>query len=126
MVVKDLLPAATELTISTPPENGTVAILNDMMASLDLRWLWKPPLNAGLAIARENVWSRAARRKQQRADAMQTDESGAEAEDEKVALAVKITADKDAIQLRWLRGSDYILFESFAGMLKRTLRESST
>ncbi|KAF2101529.1 hypothetical protein NA57DRAFT_33934 [Rhizodiscina lignyota] len=131
---KEFLPAATELTIPISAKNvdEIVEKLNKMMESLDLRWLWKVSLKAGLAIARENVWSRAARRKQQRQDAdrgenakhtKDGDDSDSD-EDEKVALAVKITAEKEAIQLRWLRGSDYVLFESFAGMLKRTVRET--
>ena len=57
--------------------------------------------------------------------AMDLDESENEGEQEAVALGVKISLTPEKIRIRWLKGSDYILFESFYGMLKRNLANST-
>ncbi|KAK4889657.1 hypothetical protein LTR27_011549 [Elasticomyces elasticus] len=44
-----------------------------------------------------------------------------EDEEEVVGLAVKITCGDDEIDVRWLRGQDYVLFESFCGLMKRSM-----
>jgi 23S rRNA (adenine1618-N6)-methyltransferase len=126
-IAKDLLPVATEVVVPIAPERLDAAVqkLNEVMNSLDVRWLWKPPLSAGMMLARENVWSRAARRKQQRQDAMETSGDGSDDnENKKIALAVKLSVDTQGLLVRWLRGSDAMLLESFTGMLRRTLREA--
>jgi 23S rRNA (adenine1618-N6)-methyltransferase len=105
------------------------------MEGLDLRWMWKRDRWAGLAFANENVWSRAARRKKQRsdssiprnADIMELD--GSEEDEEmdeneaegSIAIGLKITLTSDSVGIRWLQGFDYVLFESFCGMLRRHL-----
>ena len=48
-------------------------------------------------------------------------ESSEEEEEDVVALAVKITCKEGEVELRWLRGLDYVLFESFCGLTKRAL-----
>ena len=77
----------------------------------------------------DNVWSRAFRRRQQK-NAGENDAAGSEEEidDEEAALGFKIQLryDKDAkdtvvVIVRWLKGNDSVLFESFCGMIKRTL-----
>jgi 23S rRNA (adenine1618-N6)-methyltransferase len=83
------------------------------------------------------VWSRSARRKrkfQQEAkekvkegvdgakdDGDDEDESSSDEEEEPIALAVKITCSPNRVDIRWLRGTDFTLWESFCGMLKRAL-----
>jgi len=85
----------------------------------------------GVVFAMENVWSRQARRKRQQ----QQKEGNADGEREKIdehkaALGFKIqlkkvkAAENDVeILIRWLKGTDSVLFESFCGMLKRKVEE---
>lgn len=100
------------------------------------RWVWRELLDAGVMQCRENVWSRAAKRQRMFAERARAavgggegahmgddDDEDAEDEDEDgvVALAVKITCGKEEVEVRWLRGQDYAVFESFCAMLQRTL-----
>jgi 23S rRNA (adenine1618-N6)-methyltransferase len=131
-----ILPPPTEYSIFIREENReTVAAeICKVMDGLDLRWIWKQERGAGLAFANENVWSRAARRKKQQgrvndlsnADSMEIDgreqeEDMEEEAEEAVSLGVKISVSSESVGIRWLRGLDYVLFESFCGMLKRHL-----
>jgi len=143
-LVQALLPTATEWTV--PVSGASIEEVdervNAILAELDLRWQWRAALHTGVAFARENVWSRSARRKrkfQQEAketlkklkdrddDAEYYQEDGekescsSEDEEEPVALAVKITSSLNSVDIRWLRGTDFTLWESFCGMLKRAL-----
>jgi U6 snRNA m6A methyltransferase len=103
--------------------------INDVMKGLDLQWNWKDDRLAGIAIAKENVWSRSARRRKQRrleniptnSDDMDIDEDNEEDTGDFIALGVKIALSPEGISIRWLQGLDYVLFESFCGMLKRSL-----
>jgi 23S rRNA (adenine1618-N6)-methyltransferase len=107
--------------------------LRSEMSSIPVRWEWKPSLSAGTGYAAENVWSRQARRKRQQQDqaAVETDE---EVDIDTAALGIKVclqlqqepsqegaTANCTQVTVRWLKGLDSVLFESFCGMLKRKL-----
>jgi 23S rRNA (adenine1618-N6)-methyltransferase len=137
-LVQALLPMATEWTVDVAGVSVEEidARVTAILADLDLRWQWRAPLHTGVAFARENVWSRSARRKrkfQQEAKEKLTkgdekesknDEdasSSSEEEQEPIALAVKITSSPNRVDIRWLRGTDFTLWESFCGMLKRAL-----
>ena len=84
----------------------------------------------GVGFAKGNVWSRAARRKQQQSPEGSTDRNhdmNEEVETTGTALGFKIqlrTGNEGGTELmvRWLQGSDSVLFESFCGMLKRQVR----
>ena len=86
----------------------------------------------GVGFAKANVWSRAARRKQQQSPIGSTDKDhgmNKESEDEGPALGFKIQLRKGnegetEVMVRWLQGTDSVLFESFCGMLKRQLQPS--
>lgn len=78
-----------------------------------------------------NVWSRQARRKkkQQQQDANLTE---LEIYEDEAALGFRVqlrqsmssVASGDVeVLIRWLKGSDAVLFESFCGMLKRKVEE---
>jgi 23S rRNA (adenine1618-N6)-methyltransferase len=93
------------------------------LSSLRIHWTWRKNLATGVGFAMENVWSRQARRKLQNsagaADMMEIDESVA-------ALGFKVQLKQDRLDekcvrvvVRWLKGLDSVLFESFCGMLKR-------
>lgn len=147
-LVQALLPTATEWTVAM--EGASVEEIdervNAILAELDLRWQWRAALHTGVAFARENVWSRSARRKRKfqqeakekfkKSDGKEVkkgddeakddqsedeDDSSSEEEEEPIALAVKITCSPNRVDIRWLRGTGFTLWESFCGMLKRAL-----
>lgn len=146
-VVQGVMPLATEWTVHVGGGGGEDGEdvdsieelghrVNAVLAELDLRWHWRAPIHTGVAFARENVWSRSARRKrkfqQQQRDEKEVSEEGgnggeegsesSSSEDEEpVALAVKIVCGPGRVDIRWLRGTDFTLWESFCGMLKRAL-----
>ncbi|KAF2456843.1 hypothetical protein BDY21DRAFT_44521 [Lineolata rhizophorae] len=97
-------------------------IVNEKLRSLDLQWEWDELTGIGTGCARRNVWSRAARRSRARAKASETDSMNI---DETVALAFKIYPTTEHLAVRWLQGIDQGLFESFCGMVKRTIREAN-
>ena len=82
----------------------------------------------GVGFAKENVWSRAARRKQQQSPTSPTnrDQAMNEDEDGEPALGFKIRLEGlgggTVVKVRWLQGRDSVLFESFCGMLQRQLK----
>ncbi|EME47775.1 hypothetical protein DOTSEDRAFT_42114 [Dothistroma septosporum NZE10] len=131
-LVLSVLPQPTAQTIKVPVRDVKECgqKVNEVMQSLDLRWQWRALLDAGVMECKTNVWSRAARRKKKMAtsDAEATDmavddpteKSG---DEEPVALAVKITCKDQEVEVRWLRGCEWALFESFCGMLKRSFSD---
>lgn len=144
-VVAAVMPVATEWTVAVGGEGETLGEKVDgIMSELDLRWQWRPNIHTGVAFARDNVWSRSARRKrkfQQQQQQQENAEKAKEAKDKKgkakddessdsesdeedeepIALAVKIVCSEGRVDIRWLRGTDFTLWESFCGMLKRSL-----
>lgn len=73
----------------------------------------------------ENVWSRQARRKMQ-GSAGQAHRAAID--EGKVALGFKIQVKKEGkedqgarVLIRWVKGTDSVLFESFCGMVKRKM-----
>jgi 23S rRNA (adenine1618-N6)-methyltransferase len=86
--------------------------------------MWKPNIHTGLGFAHKAVWSRAARRQ-----AIKESEPENE-DDDDAALGFKIYVEamvdnevRNSTMVRWLKGKDPVLFESFCGMLKRKLDE---
>ena len=84
----------------------------------------------GVGFAKANVWSRAARRKQQLSPNGSRDKDHGineeEDDDGGPALGFKIRLRKGSereakVMVRWLQGRDSVVFESFCGMLKRQL-----
>ncbi|EMC96392.1 hypothetical protein BAUCODRAFT_70727 [Baudoinia panamericana UAMH 10762] len=133
-LVHAVLPSPTAQTIPVPLMSAQFAgdRVSGILQELDVRWQWREAIFTGVMKARENVWSRAARRKKKfqaerdigrgEVDAMQLDgDEGDADDDENVALAVKIVCKLEVVEVRWLRGHDHVLFTSFCGMLKRGL-----
>jgi 23S rRNA (adenine1618-N6)-methyltransferase len=126
---KEILPFPTEMVVSNygRGKEATAATVDAIMKELALAWMWKPERSAGMALAKRNVWSRAARRKKQRdleSGAMDVD-SASDDDSEEVALCVKITVKPKNVSIRWFRGQDHAIFESFCTMIKRTLFSES-
>ena len=106
--------------------------LNTAIQALDIQWQYRPITLTGVGFAKGNVWSRAARRKQQQSPTTSMDNDCAaneEHEDGGPALGFEIQL-KEAkekgteVLVRWLQGRDSVLFESFCGMLQRQLKAS--
>lgn len=153
-VVNAVRPWPTAQTIAVPLMSAKWAgeKVDATLKGLAVRWKWRPLISAGVMEATENVWSRAARRRQQFGkpwskgggqggdvhasghrdvdgkdeDDKQDkedddDEEDEEDEDDGTSLAVKVICKEEEVEIRWLRGLDRLLFESFCGMLKRAL-----
>ncbi|KAE8408942.1 DUF890 domain protein [Aspergillus pseudonomiae] len=124
---KHLLPFPSEYIFDIPNASIDDASqkLDKELTSLPLQWLWRYNLAVGVGFAMENVWSRQARRKMKgSASAMQN----IEVDDSSAALGFKVHLRKEGIEekgvrvlIRWLKGTDSVLFESFCGMVKRKL-----
>jgi 23S rRNA (adenine1618-N6)-methyltransferase len=112
--------------------------LDAVLSGLPLRWMWKPAVGTGVGFAGGNVWSRAARRKQNRAPRKEEPDEDEDDEEEEMLFGFKITVKEAGgdrsqegegegkgvqIVIRWLKGFDSALFESFCGMIKRKLEE---
>lgn len=125
---KHLLPFPSEssFTVEASVENVSHR-LNHTFQALDLQWQYRPIMATGVGFARGNVWSRAARRKQQQGpnDPSYKDPTMNEGKDGEPALGFKIRLNGSGggaeVMVRWLQGRDSVLFESFCGMLKRQL-----
>jgi 23S rRNA (adenine1618-N6)-methyltransferase len=96
--------------------------INDILSELPLKWMWKASISTGLGFAQKAVWSRAARRQ-----GIKEDE---DMDDDDAPLGFKIYVEGNAgneagnrVTVRWIKGRDSVLFESFCGMLKRKLDE---
>ncbi|KAJ9194279.1 hypothetical protein DTO164E3_7385 [Paecilomyces variotii] len=126
---KHLLPFPSEFSfhISDKSIDEVGQKVNTELSSLPVQWHWRPGMAAGVGFAMENVWSRQARRKRRNEDAAVKKE---EIDEKKAALGFKVqvkqeraSANEVAVQVRWLKGTDTVLFESFCGMLKRKVEE---
>lgn len=136
-LVVAVMPPATEWTVRVEGEGWALGERVDgVLAGLDLKWEWRADELVGVAVARENVWSRSARRKRKFQEMNKQEQEAEKAkqgigdegcedengkEKEPVALAVRITCSSGQVDIRWLRGADFLLWESFCGMLKRSL-----
>ncbi len=132
MAVGEFLPPPTEYTIAlkSEPADAAAEIVDKKLSALDIRWSWNAAERKGVGFAKENVWSRSARRRQKREAAVPdkpdtTMEIDEDSEDENIALGFRVQVKAQSVEIRWLRGQDSVLFESFCGMLKRTIAEAT-
>lgn len=102
------------------------AKLHEELSALAIQWHWRKNLGTGVGFAMGNVWSRQARRKMQTSGGAEK----ADIDEESAALGFKVQLRQEGIDetqtrvrvvVRWLKGTDSVLFESFCGMLKRKL-----
>lgn len=99
------------------------------LSSLPWHWEWNKTVSAGVGFASENVWSRQARRKMKLEG--QSGTGRLDAIPDEVALGVrvqlKLVQGKEPeikevqVLIRWIQGTDSVLFESFCGMVKRKM-----
>lgn len=132
-IPKHLLPFPAEYAISVSGHQVDLLAknLNAALEALPLQWRWKAAIGTGVGFAARNVWSRSARRKSAR-NAEMIEEEDDEEEDE-MEFGFKISIEEvngesvkqegARVVIRWLKGIDSALFESFCGMVKRKLEE---
>lgn len=126
------MPFPADYTLTLPVDTSIDAfssILNKELASLPWFWNWNGNDYTGTGFAAENVWSRAARRKMKLVG--ETDTAKSKEILERVALGVRLylrldlgeTPKENTVHavVRWIQGTDTVLFESFCGMVKRKL-----
>jgi len=120
---KHLLPFPSEFTFTIPDTSMDIlgGRIDTELQTLDLQWQWRSSMATGVGFAMGNVWSRQARRKRQHEDVGE-----AEVDEDEALLGFKIRLcmgskeSKDVqVVVRWLKGRDSVLFESFCGMVKR-------
>ncbi|TAQ89711.1 hypothetical protein B7494_g1974 [Chlorociboria aeruginascens] len=132
---KSLLPFPSEYVIllnGTTDADKVKKHLNDALSELPLKWMWKANISTGLGFTDKAVWSRAARR-----HAAKAQEDDSMDEDTEMALGFKIHIEAITepqasvrITIRWIKGINSVLFESFCGMpdqaaIFRTCRNST-
>jgi 23S rRNA (adenine1618-N6)-methyltransferase len=100
--------------------------VNEILSQLPLQWMWKVSISTGVGFSEKAVWSRASRRQVARKQG----ESMEEHDDPEMAFGFKIHVVADpggepgsSVTIRWLKGHDSVIFESFCGMVKRKLEE---
>ncbi|KAK3651077.1 hypothetical protein LTR56_005841 [Elasticomyces elasticus] len=131
-LVVGVLPVASAQTVRAGGVTREVLgrKVDEVVGGLGVRWIWRGEEGVGVMEAEGDVWSRAARRRKmfrknaEVAVAKKSEvemEGSSEEEEEVVGLAVKITCGDGEVDVRWLRGRDYVLFESFCGLMKRSL-----
>ncbi|CAD6504817.1 BgTH12-00320 [Blumeria graminis f. sp. triticale] len=119
-VQKSSLPFPPEFYFLSTNDKFTVGErVNEILSKLCLDWQWDTQILAGIGFSDKDVWSRAARRQNKSSVIIISNR------DEK-AFGFKIQvqeASKEELcarmTIRWLKGHDKILFESFCGMMKR-------
>jgi 23S rRNA (adenine1618-N6)-methyltransferase len=101
--------------------------LTTQLSSLHLRWRWNTESRTGVGEAAQNVWNRAYRRELSRKQ-----KSGEEVillkgtDNMAVKLAFRIVLLEGLermVTIDWLRGTDKLLWESFCGMVRKTVLE---
>ena len=105
--------------------------IHSEVQSLDVQWSWKPGTASGIGFTMGNVWSRQARRKKKMQQDSGANEGKLETDEDEATLGFKVqlrqsmSADIGDVEVhvRWLKGQDAVLFESFCGMLKRKVEE---
>ncbi|KAH8678581.1 hypothetical protein BGZ60DRAFT_401371 [Tricladium varicosporioides] len=125
-IPKALLPFPSEYHISI--ESNDVSTVgqhvNTILSQLPLKWMWRPAISTGIGFSDKAIWSRASRRlhvKQETEERMDEDEDDP-------AFGFKIYVEGaiepvvlNRVTVRWMKGHDSVIFESFCGMVKRKL-----
>lgn len=131
---RKILPPIVEVeTMAFPVSDGVgrnADALTGLLDGLDLiSWEWDRELLRGIGRARENVWSRAWRRKRKREESEGDKQKTSIPADSEVCVfgfSVSITVKKTeaAITCRWREGHDESIFTSFCGFVKTRLQGS--
>ncbi|KAI9641705.1 hypothetical protein NHQ30_009561 [Ciborinia camelliae] len=128
---KSLLPFPAEqtITINAHDKAAVAARLHDTLSGLIPVWTWESQSLTGLGFCDKAVWSRASRRHQSSTnDGKSNATSEHLAEDMafgfKISLGgVEVDSCETKVIVRWVKGHDSVLFESFCGMMRRKLQD---
>ncbi|KAI9833918.1 MAG: hypothetical protein M1819_003427 [Sarea resinae] len=141
-IPKHYLPFPSEFIFSLPAPTTMDDIAQRLIRTLRplslLHWRWNQARMTGIGFAEDNVWSRASRRKAAAATAggpsssrprttgsENTTDEEMDVEDAKLGFGISIRNQglreerETEVLVRWFKGDDIVLFESFCGMLKR-------
>jgi 23S rRNA (adenine1618-N6)-methyltransferase len=92
------------------------------LSELPIKWIWKSNISTGVGFANRAVWSRALRRRASKGQDV------GEEDGTSLGFKIQVRAGEPAgsgsrVTIRWLKGHDSVLFESFCGMMKRKLHD---
>ncbi|KAI0150678.1 hypothetical protein GGR57DRAFT_180274 [Xylariaceae sp. FL1272] len=138
---KRLLPPATEIVIhehssgrALHPVVQIEDVLDSTIQALDMTyWSWTEHDHRGIGFSNGDVWSRAYRRKKAREDPTAAQQANTTNLADSVPCAFGFSirvvpkaalGQHPTVVVRWLQGDDHVLFESFAGVVRRRLREN--
>lgn len=124
---KSLLPFPSEyLIVSSNDPMKAGQRVNEILSQLHLQWMWKASISTGVGFSERAVWSRASRRQvaKKQGEAMEEDDDPEMAFGFKIhVVAARGGESGSRVTIRWLKGHDAVLFESFCGMVKRKQEE---
>ncbi|KAF1992469.1 hypothetical protein K402DRAFT_443207 [Aulographum hederae CBS 113979] len=132
--MRALLPKPTELAMKArDPPHVTGQKITAALSQLRLFWSgWQHQRGKmfGVGFALENVWSRSARNRQKKREIAGIEDG----EEEVAALSTKegrkravfgfrvdVREEEKEVVVRWLKGWDYVMFESFCGVVKKAV-----
>ncbi|EEQ31252.1 DUF890 domain-containing protein [Microsporum canis CBS 113480] len=127
-IPKRYLPFPSEFHFSMPCKSIDLLIeaIDTEIKSFRIPWEWDNKKSSGLGFTTENAWSRQARRKRQQQDAAKDgfNNAGTQSNTEDVVFGFiiqvrRLSPENADITVRWVKGFDSVIFESFCGMLKR-------
>jgi 23S rRNA (adenine1618-N6)-methyltransferase len=127
---KKILPPVVEAEVVNLPTDCGIGRLGDnvnqLLSALELiLWSWDRERLCGIGRARQNVWSRAWRRRKLRETPEECSAAVSDIDDEACAfgfrVSIHVSAGNVSVSCRWLEGYDNSIFESFVGFLKTKL-----
>lgn len=129
---RKVLPPITEVAISTFTVAEGIGAKADALSALVgalelISWAWDREKLRGVGRARENVWSRAWRRKRKRQEEEGTTGVDADRVDSEVCvfgfeLSITVNKTEAVMECRWREGHDESIFTSFCGFVKTRLQ----
>ncbi|OAL62526.1 hypothetical protein A7C99_7112 [Trichophyton rubrum] len=127
-IPKKYLPFPSEFQFTLPCKSvdSLIEVIDTEINSFRIPWKWDNQRSSGLGFTMENAWSRQARRKRQQQEAAQdgSDQADIPFDTENAVfgfiIQVRRPGPKNAdVTVRWVKGADSVIFESFCGMLRR-------
>ncbi|KAK4205042.1 hypothetical protein QBC40DRAFT_65449 [Triangularia verruculosa] len=127
-------PVLTIEVLSLPsdrPVDPIITRINEVMGSLELMsWSWGAEAAKGTGRTRENVWSRAWRRKKMREQSTASSMTGPTASVSSSGqcrlgfdVALNTGVSTRTVSVHWREGHDAVMFESFAGFLQGRMKD---
>ncbi|KAL2133525.1 hypothetical protein VTI74DRAFT_2211 [Chaetomium olivicolor] len=131
-VWKKILPLSVETELlripAQKPVDPVITRIQEVLGGLQLiSWAWKAEAARGVGRTKENVWSRAWRRKKMREQAggQQAETHSAMPEECRLGFEVTVVVGRPEarVTLHWREGHDPLIFESLGGFLQGKLKD---